>query len=309
MVADILLHPAFGLDEDWNFFDSLCRRCSGIASSLRAGWGLKLLKPCGRWNGWVIASSLRAGWGLKRTYRDRSRGSHLHCIQPSGWMRIETSRLLAPHTKIKIASSLRAGWGLKHKPLDPLKLFHFIASSLRAGWGLKHFFIICFIKRRSIASSLRAGWGLKQDISCQYTLLFHCIQPSGWMRIETNASNPRSVPGKLHPAFGLDEDWNQACARGNNPPHTLHPAFGLDEDWNYEEPVWAEPEQPLHPAFGLGEDWNYEEPVWAEPEQPLHPAFGLDEDWNTTFRMRTSPKFNCIQPSGWVRIETQVSLK
>jgi hypothetical protein len=37
----------------------------------------------------------------------------------------------------------------------------------------------------------------------------------------------------LHPAFGLDEDWNDVCECYYPRDWLLHPAFGLDEDWNY----------------------------------------------------------------------------
>ena len=64
-------------------------------------------------------------------------------------------------------------------------------------------------------------------------ICLHCIRLSGWMRIGTELYS-RFMEGnkKLHPAFGLDEDWNDRGLIVVAELIGLHPAFGLDEDWN-----------------------------------------------------------------------------
>jgi hypothetical protein len=61
----------------------------------------------------------------------------------------------------------------------------------------------------------------------------------------------------------------------------LHPAFGLDEDWNF---------QPLAPSDRLTlncirlSGWmrigTIDQAIDKDLKIRLHPAFGLDEDWN-----------------------------
>jgi CRISPR associated protein Cas2 len=138
-----------------------------------------------------------------------------------------------------------------------------VASSFRAGWGLEPNTVRTQVLQIIVASSFRAGWGLELMV----------------------ASTGIAAYLRLHPAFGLDEDWNrheQAALKFIK----LHPAFGLDEDWNV--PRDANPLSRnimLHPAFGLDEDWNPHRAflcLYWVLIFTLHPAFGLDEDWNCT---------------------------
>ena len=131
-----------------------------------------------------------------------------HCIQPSGWMRIETIMLSNAVWLVVIASSLRAGWGLKHKYnkiKESRQVLH-PAFGLDEDWNNNTF--CYYVGNFNIASSLRAGWGLKLEKKPVETFSLNCIQPSGWMRIETSLLFFCGQKRKLHPAFGLDEDWN-----------------------------------------------------------------------------------------------------
>ena len=177
------LHPAFGLDEDWNLNSIENKFPNIIASSLRAGWGLKqgeLLLPC-------PASD---------------------CIQPSGWMRIETMITSATFT----SSILHPAFGLDED------------------WNIGFYLLAPVLH---IASSLRAGWGLKLHILVFSFYLLYCIQPSGWMRIETLVTNSSyslvAIASSLRAGWGLKPIGN-GILKIFVP---LHPAFGLDEDWNY----------------------------------------------------------------------------
>ena len=86
----------------------------------------------------------------------------------------------------------------------------------------------------------------------------------------------------------------------------LHPVFGLDEDWNTSgcTPTIGSGTAVLHPVFGLDEDWNTIEPAQSHRYE-LHPVFGLDEDWNRIFTILLVISRYCIQSSGWMRIGTQ----
>ena len=276
----LILHPAFGLDEDWNL--SYYHRqpvIDNIASSLRAGWGLKHTQIVIITKNRAIASSLRAGWGLKRFLAD----------------------VLLFFAKLHPAFGLDEDWNNWRCTIFNLAVS--IASSLRAGWGLKQALWGFQSPYRTIASSLRAGWGLKLfPYNAIYTLDY-CIQPSGWMRIETASAEGRHMPWSLHPAFGLDEDWNWLklifCRI-----IALHPAFGLDEDWNFKcslahlhikyciqpsgwmriETASAEGRHmPWSIASSLRAGWGLKQARrWCwQADHTLHPAFGLDEDWNS----------------------------
>ena len=180
----------------------------------------------------------------------------IHCIQPSGWMRIETLLIRPTDQPYQIASSLRAGWGLKLFS----QVFYFCINTLHPAFGLDEDWNTLLGQTielgTEIASSLRAGWGLK---------------------LATVAIFAFSIA--LHPAFGLDEDWNPCCML-LTPTSTI--ASSLRAGWGLKQ-------------------WSCNKSTacfW------LHPAFGLDEDWN-----RNNSNFwklfpHCIQPSGWMRIET-----
>jgi hypothetical protein len=51
---------------------------------------------------------------------------------------------------------------------------------------------------------------LEPALLCSYAIDQYCIRLSGWMRIGTWSfrRGRKMLALRLHPAFGLDEDWN-----------------------------------------------------------------------------------------------------
>jgi hypothetical protein len=114
----------------------------------------------------------------------------------------------------------------------------------------------------------------------------------------------------LHPAFGLDEDWNIAVYNkllmycgGRCIQHLGWMRIGTAVDVHLKTSEQLCCIQPLG-WMRIGTLYRLRCMGFL-----LHPAFGLDEDWNKPLLPSgLNWLLGCIQPLGWMRIGTIIAV-